>query len=74
MLQDSDSKIPSSNSANVNIPSVYSVEDGSYGMYDTAGHISIESEDGCGVYVNALKKLSLKTTMYEDTILRLCRM
>ena len=47
-------------------------EDVAYSMYETDGIIAVDSEYGFDVYANSLEKLSSKTTLYEDTILRLC--
>ena len=52
LLWFSDSKLPSSKFVNVIISPVCYFEYVAYGMYDTAGHVSIASEYGCDVYSN----------------------
>ena len=57
---------PSSNCVNVIKFPVFSFKDVAYGVYVTAGRITIASEYGRDVNDNALEKLSSNTTSYDD--------
>ena len=59
-------KLPSSNCANVIMSPVFSLDDVSYGVYVTAGHIAIASAYGRDEYHSALTKISSKRTSYNE--------